>query len=52
MAQKHKAVDMVVDYIIANHLYSFESLSDETQEKLANAYGEDFGNSVNRRLEL
>ena len=45
-----QAVITVVEYIIANELYSFQSLSEETQDKLIGAYGPNFGQQVNINL--
>ena len=45
-----QAVITVVEYIIANELYSFQSLSEETQAKLICAYGPNFGQQVNLSL--
>lgn len=45
-----KAVDMIVDYINENGLYDFNSLSDETQKKLTEAYGKYIGFHVNNKL--
>ena len=52
MANISVAVTMVVDYIVTNNLYSFESLTEETQQKLINAYGKYIGHHVNARLPL
>ena len=40
----------VTEYIITNELYSFQSLSEETQDKLIGAYGPNFGQQVNINL--
>lgn len=52
MASKNKAVGMVVEYIVAYGLYSFSSLTDDTQERLTKAYGEGFKDQVNAQLSL
>lgn len=52
MADINTAIGMVVDYIISLGLYSFKSLSDETQNKLEKTYGKDFGKKVNAQLSL
>ena len=45
-----QAVITVVEYIIANELYNFQSLSEETQSKLISVYGPNFGQQVNLSL--
>ena len=52
MANINTAVCMIVDYIVANNLYSFNSLTEETQEKLVNIYGESIERQVNSLLTL
>lgn len=50
MAHINKAVFMVVEYIVSNELYNFQSLSMETQERLTTAYGSNFKLQVNKAL--
>ena len=50
MAHISKAVFMVVEYIVSNELYNFQSLSMETQERLMTAYGSNFKLQVNKAL--
>lgn len=50
MAHVSKAVFMVVEYIITNELYNFQSLANETQERLIQAYGSNFEAKVNKEL--
>lgn len=50
MAHVSKAVFMVVEYIISNELYNFQSLASETQERLISAYGSNFEAKVNKEL--
>lgn len=50
MAHVSKAVFMVVEYIISNELYNFQSLTNETQERLIEAYGSNFEVQVNKAL--
>ena len=50
MAHISKAVFMVVEYIISNELYNFQSLASETQERLISAYGFNFEAKVNKEL--
>ena len=50
MAHVSKAVFMVVEYIISNELYNFQSLASETKERLINAYGSNFETQVNKEL--
>ena len=50
MAHVSKAVFMVVEYIISNELYNFQSLASETKERLINAYGSNFETKVNKEL--
>ena len=45
-----QAVITVVEYIISNELYNFQSLSMETQERLTTAYGSNFKLQVNKAL--
>ena len=45
----NQAAIAVTEYIITNELYSFQSLSEETQDKLG-AYGPNFGQQVNINL--
>lgn len=45
-----QAVVAVIEYIVANELYNFESLSKTTQEKLISAYGPTFAIQVNEGL--
>lgn len=52
MAHINTAVRLVVKHIIQNGLYSFKSLTEDTQEKLINAYGADFEEKVNANLVL
>lgn len=47
-----KAVKMVVKYIKENELYSFKSLTEETQAKLLSTYGSNFESKVNNCLNL
>ena len=47
-----KAVVMVVNFIQENELYSFQSLAEETQEKLISTYGKAFESKVNNCLNL
>ena len=47
---KSQAIATVIKYIITNELYSFQSLSEETQKKLVGAYGPSFGKQVNKGL--
>lgn len=49
---KAKAVKTVVDYIVSGGLYNFKSLEERTQQRLINAYGEDFETLVNAELKL
>lgn len=50
MAHVSKAVFMVVEYIVSNELYNFQSLANETQERLIKAYGSNFEVKVNKAL--
>lgn len=50
MAHVNKAVLMVVEYIISNELYDFQSLSMKAQERLTTAYGSNFELQVNKTL--
>ena len=50
MAHVSKAVFMVVEYIISNELYNFQSLASETQERLISAYGSNCEAKVNKEL--
>lgn len=50
MAHINKAVFMVVEYIVSNELYNFQSLSMEAQERLTTAYGSNFELQVNKTL--
>ena len=50
MAHISKAVFMVVEYIVSNELYNFQSLSMETQERLTTTYGSNFETQVNKEL--
>ena len=50
MAHVSKAVFMVVEYIISNELYNFQSLTSETQERLISAYRSNFEAKVNKEL--
>lgn len=52
MANIETAIGMVVDYIISCGLYSFKSLSDDTQKRLKGTYGKDFGKKVDAQLSL
>lgn len=52
MAHIDTAVKMVIDYIVTNGLYSFQSLAEETQTKLLSAYGASFEGKVNAGLQL
>lgn len=52
MAHIDKAVGMVIEYIITNGLYNFQSLAEETQAKLISAYGKGFEKKVNAGLPL
>ena len=45
-----QAVITVVEYIIANELYNFQSLSEEAQKRLVSVYGPNFGKQVNISL--
>ena len=45
-----QAVNTVVEYIISNELYDFQSLSMEAQERLTTAYGSNFETQVNKEL--
>lgn len=45
-----QAVITVVEYIISNELYNFQSLSMETQERLTTTYGSNFETQVNKEL--
>ena len=45
-----QAVNTVVEYIVSNELYNFQSLSMETQERLTTAYGSNFELQVNKTL--
>ena len=46
----NQAVVTVVEYIISNELYNFQSLASETKERLINAYGSNFETKVNKEL--
>lgn len=46
----NQAVNTVVEYIISNELYNFQSLSIETQERLTTTYGSNFETQVNKEL--
>ena len=46
----NRAVVTVVEYIISNELYNFQSLSMETQERLTTTYGSNFETQVNKEL--
>ena len=46
----NQAVITVVEYIISNELYNFQSLSMETQERLTTTYGSNFETQVNKEL--
>lgn len=50
MAHVSKAIIMVVEYIVSNELYNFQSLATETQERLKKAYGSNFETQVNKAL--
>lgn len=50
MADKIRAVAMVVNFIRENELYSFKSLAESTQQRLINAYGTDIETNVNMSL--
>ena len=52
MAWISTAVTMVTEYIVALGLYSFKSLTEETQRKLISAYGSDFEQKVNAQLTM
>ena len=52
MANFNNAINLVVNYITSNGLYNFQSLTDETQTQLINAYGAEFEQQVNTRLIL
>ena len=52
MANVSTAVGLVVEYIVTTGLYNFKSLSEETQQKLIGAYGEDIENHINAQLQL
>ena len=45
-----QAVITVVEYIVSNELYNFQSLSIETQERLTTTYGSNFETQVNKEL--
>ena len=45
-----QAVITVVEYIISNELYNFQSLSMETQKRLTTTYGSNFETQVNKEL--
>ena len=45
-----QAVITVVEYIISNELYNFQSLASETKKRLINAYGSNFETQVNKEL--
>ena len=45
-----QAVNTVVEYIVSNELYNFQSLASETKERLINAYGSNFETQVNKTL--
>lgn len=47
---KSQAIITVVEYIISNELYNFQSLSMETQERLTTTYGSNFETQVNKEL--
>ena len=46
----NQAVSTVVEYIVSNELYNFQSLSVEAQERLTTAYGSNFELQVNKTL--
>ena len=50
MADKIKAIGIVVNFIRENELYSFKSLAESTQQKLINTYGTDIEVKVNMSL--
>lgn len=52
MANISMAVKMVVEFIQENELYSFQSLAEDTQEKLLDTYGSSFESKVNSCLNL
>jgi hypothetical protein len=52
MLDLNGAVATVTKYILEMGLYSFQSLSDETQERLEKSYGTDFGSKVDAQLSL
>jgi len=52
MARPEVAVCMVIEYILSAGLYSFKSLTEDTQSKLIEAYGEEFEHKVNAQLAL
>lgn len=52
MVNLDTAVTLVVNHIVQLGLYSFKSLGEETQDKLTNTYGKDFGKKVDAQLSL
>ena len=52
MANVSTAVGLVVEYIVTNGLYSFKSLTEDTQRELIKAYGTSFEDQVNAQLIL
>ena len=52
MANIGMAIKMVVEFIQENELYNFQSLTENTQEKLLNTYGSNFESQVNSCLNL
>ena len=47
---RKEAIMEVCDFIIRMELYHFNSLSDETKQKLKSEYGSDFGKDVDTAL--
>lgn len=50
MASFENAVSMVANYIVSNDLYNFQSLSEDSQQKLISAYGKEIESCVNAQL--